>query len=130
MKKSATRSPSRRDVVRGIGVAGLGAAVSVPLAGRAFAQTRKAVNISFWTFDNPQQRPWVHKRVKMFMEQNPHVKVDFQWFAFGDLGKKSASGLPPAPRRMDLSARTGSCRYGCIRSCWHVSVASTWDTIP
>jgi multiple sugar transport system substrate-binding protein len=93
MKKFAIGSPTRRDVVRGIGVAGLGAAASAPLAGRAFAQTKKPVNISFWTFDNPQQRPWVHKRVKMFMEQNPHVKVDFQWFAFGDLGKKISVGF-------------------------------------
>ena len=56
MKKFAIGSPTRRDVVRGIGVAGLGAATSAPLAGRAFAQTKKPVNISFWTFDNPQQR--------------------------------------------------------------------------
>ena len=27
------------------------------------------------------------------MEQNPHVKVDFQWFAFGDLGKKISVGF-------------------------------------
>src|SRR5882757_6114538 len=86
-------SPTRRDVVRGIGAAGLGAAVSAPLASGAFAQAKKPVSISFWTFDNPQQRPWVHKRVKMFMEQNPHVKVDFQWFAFGDLGKKISVGF-------------------------------------
>ena len=93
MKKTASGSPTRRDIVRGIGAAGLGAAVSAPLAPRAFAQARKPVSISFWTFDNPQQRPWVHKRVKMFMEQNPHVKVDFQWFAFGDLGKKISVGF-------------------------------------
>jgi multiple sugar transport system substrate-binding protein len=93
MRKFSTGSPTRRDVVRAIGVAGLGAAAAAPLAQRAFAQTKKAVNISFWTFDNPQQRPWVHKRVKMFMEQNPHVKVDFQWFAFGDLGKKISVGF-------------------------------------
>jgi hypothetical protein len=65
MRKFATGSPTRRDVVRGIGVAGLGAAASAPLGRRAFAQTKKPVNISFWTFDNPQQRPWVHKRVRV-----------------------------------------------------------------
>ena len=27
------------------------------------------------------------------MEQNPHVKVDFQWFAFADLGKKISVGF-------------------------------------
>src|SRR3984893_18012598 len=92
MRKFATGSPTRRDVVRGIGVAGLGAAASAPLGRRAFAQAKKPVNISFWTFDNPQQRPWLHKRVKMYMEQTPHVKVDFQWFTFADLGKKVSVG--------------------------------------
>src|ERR1700730_9165664 len=93
MRKFATGSPTRRDVVRGIGVAGLGAAASAPLGRRAFAQAKKPVNISFWTFDNPQQRPWLHKRVKMYMEQTPHVKIDFQWFTFGDLGKKISVGF-------------------------------------
>ncbi|MDB5636695.1 MAG: hypothetical protein JWP51_1603, partial [Bradyrhizobium sp.] len=111
MKKSAIGSPSRRDVVRSIGAAGLGAAVSVPIAGRAFAQTKKAVDISFWTFDNPQQRPWVHKRVKMFMEQNPHVKVDFQWFAFGDLGKKISVGFA-----------TGTAPDGFVSQDWFMPV--------
>jgi multiple sugar transport system substrate-binding protein len=92
MKKSAGRTPTRRDVARGIGAAGLGAAATGPLARRAFAQTKQPVSISFWTFDNPQQRPWVHKRVRLFMEQNPHIKVDFQWFAFTDLGKKISVG--------------------------------------
>ena len=93
MRKFATRSPTRRDVVRGIGVVGLGAAASASLAQRAFAQTKKPVNISFWTFDNPQQRPWIQKRVKLFTEQNPNVKVDFQWFSFPDLGKKLSVGF-------------------------------------
>jgi len=42
--------------------------------------------------DNPQQRPWIHKRVNQYMEKNPHVKVDFQWFTFADLGKKVSVG--------------------------------------
>src|SRR5438552_8157195 len=58
MTKSAVINPTRREVVRGIGAAGLGAA-SATLAQRAFAQAKKPVSISFWTFDNPQQRPWV-----------------------------------------------------------------------
>jgi multiple sugar transport system substrate-binding protein len=111
MRKFATGSPTRRDVVRGIGVAGLGAAASAPLGRRAFAQTKKPVNISFWTFDNPQQRPWVHKRVKMFMEQNPHVKVDFQWFAFGDLGKKISVGFA-----------TGTAPDGFVSQDWFMPV--------
>lgn len=81
MKKSVIGSPTRREVVRSIGAAGLGATISVPLARRAFAQTKKPVNLSFWTFDNPQQRPWVNKRIKLFTEQNPHIKVDFQWLS-------------------------------------------------
>ncbi|MBM3564487.1 MAG: extracellular solute-binding protein [Alphaproteobacteria bacterium] len=81
---------SRRDVMRGIGAAGLGAAG--PLAGRAMAQAKAPVKLSFWTFENPQQRPWIHKRVKMFTEKNPNVEVDFQHFAFGDLGKKLSVG--------------------------------------
>ena len=111
MTKSATGIRPRRDIVRGIGAAGLGAAVSAPLAQRAFAQTKKPINFSFWTFDNPQQRPWVHKRVKMFMEQNPHVKVDFQWFAFGDLGKKLSVGFA-----------TGTAPDGFVSQDWFMPV--------
>ena len=111
MRKFRIESPTRRDIVRGIGAAGLGAAASAPLARHAFAQTKKPVNISFWTFDNPQQRPWVHKRVKMFMEQNPHVKVDFQWFAFGDLGKKISVGFA-----------TGTAPDGFVSQDWFMPV--------
>src|SRR6202165_211381 len=112
MKRFATGSPTRRDVVRGIGVAGLGAAAaSAPLARSALAQTRKAVDISFWTFDNPQQRPWVHKRIKLFMEQNPNVKVDFQWFPFGDLGKKLSVGFA-----------TGTAPEGFVSQDWFMPV--------
>jgi len=68
-------------------------AATFPFAGRARAQAKGPINISFWTFDNPQQRPWVHKRVKQFMEKNPNVNVDFQWFSFPDLGKKLSVGF-------------------------------------
>jgi len=82
--------PTRRSVV----VAGIGAGLGMARLSRpAWAQAKAPVSLSFWTFDNPQQRPWVHKRVKLFMEQNPNVKVDFQWFAFGDLGKKLSVGF-------------------------------------
>ncbi|MCC7275332.1 MAG: extracellular solute-binding protein [Alphaproteobacteria bacterium] len=83
---------SRRSLIQGIGAAGIGAATA-SLAPRAWAQARAPVNLSFWTFENPQQRPWLHKRVKLFMEQNPTVKVDFQFFPFGDLGKKLSVGF-------------------------------------
>jgi multiple sugar transport system substrate-binding protein len=84
---------TRRDVLRGIGAAGVGAAASAPLAGRAAAQAKGPVKLSFWTFENPQQRPWVHKRVKQFAEKNPNVEIDFQWFTFADLGKKISVGF-------------------------------------
>jgi multiple sugar transport system substrate-binding protein len=82
------RPLSRRAVTAGLGAAGLA------VAGRRLAaQTRAPVKLSFWTFDNPQQRPWIHKRVKLFMEQNPTVQVDFQYFPFGDLGQKLTVGF-------------------------------------
>ncbi len=107
MSKASIWNPTRRDVIGGIGAATLGATV----APRAFAQTKKPVNLSFWTFDNPQQRPWVHKRVKMFMEQNPNVKVDFQWFPFGDLGKKLSVGFA-----------TGTAPDGFVSQDWFMPV--------
>lgn len=97
---AATRKPSlaskqvtRRQALQWAGAAAAGATLGTGLAKRTYAQGRAPIDISFWTFDNPQQRPWVHKRVKLFMEQNPNVKVDFQWFAFGDLGKKLSVGF-------------------------------------
>ena len=82
---------TRRTVIGGLGAAGLGAAT--PMVGRSYAQGKAPINLSFWTFENPQQRPWIHKRVKLYMEQNPQVKIDFQWFTFGDLGKKISVGF-------------------------------------
>ena len=100
MTKSVTsKTPSliagqtRRGVLRGLGAAGMGVAAAAPLARRVMAQAKAPVKIAFWTFDNPQQRPWLHKRIKLFMEQNPNVTVDFQWFPFGDLGKKLSVGF-------------------------------------
>jgi len=107
MSKACNWNPTRRTVIGGIGAVGLGAAV----APRAFAQTKKPVNLSFWTFDNPQQRPWVHKRIKLFMEQNPNVKVDFQWFPFGDLGKKLSVGFA-----------TGTAPDGFVSQDWFMPV--------
>src|SRR5258708_31458104 len=108
MASMLTHRPlSRRAVTAGLGAAGLALAGGRRLA----AQTRAPVKISFWTFDNPQQRPWVHKRVKMFMEQNPHVKVDFQWFAFGDLGKKLSVGFA-----------TGTAPDGFVSQDWFMQI--------
>lgn len=110
MAKSDSKQLTRRGVIGGMGAAGLGATYGV-LAPRAYAQEKKPIKVSFWTFDNPQQRPWVNKRVKLFMEQNPHVKVDFQWFAFGDLGKKLSVGFA-----------TGTAPDGFVSQDWFMPV--------
>ena len=98
---------ARRTVLQGIG----GAATVASFSRRGFAQAKAPVHLTFWTFDNPQQRPWVNKRIKMFMEQNPHVKVDFQWFAFGDLGKKISVGFA-----------TGTAPDGFVSQDWFMPV--------
>jgi multiple sugar transport system substrate-binding protein len=79
--------PTRRDVARGLGATGFA------LASGAAAQTRAPVSLSFWMFENPQQRPWVQKRMRLYTEQNPNVRLDFQYFPFGDLGQKLAVGF-------------------------------------
>jgi multiple sugar transport system substrate-binding protein len=91
-KEQPAPRPARRDVIRGLGTAGLGTLAAGTAPGRVFAQGKAPINISFWTFENPQQRPWIQKRVKLYQEKNPHVKIDFQWFTFGDLGKKISVG--------------------------------------
>src|SRR5665647_1196181 len=83
---------TRRDLLD-MSAAGALVAATSSITTLASAQARKPINISFWTFENPSQRPWVHKRVNLFMQQNPNVKVDFQYFAFGDLGKKLSVGF-------------------------------------
>ena len=65
------RRPTRRALARGLGATGVALATGASVAHRAFAQTRAPVNLSFWMFENPQQRPWVQKRVRQFTEQNP-----------------------------------------------------------
>ena len=90
--KPAVDKRTRRRVLRGLGAAGAGAVVGA--ASRwSFAQGKAPINLSFWTFDNPQQRPWLAKRIKLYTDKNPNVKVDFQWFPFGDLGKKLSVGF-------------------------------------
>ena len=78
----------RREVMQGIGASA--AALSLPR--RGYAQAKAPVHLGFWTFDNPQQRPWLQKRIRLYTEKNPNVTVDFQWFPFGDLGKKISVG--------------------------------------
>src|SRR6267142_1409063 len=83
---------TRRQALKRIGALGAVAAVVTAEGPRVFAQPKAPITLSFWTFDNPQQRPWIHKRVNQYMEKNPNVKVDFQWFTFADLGKKVSVG--------------------------------------
>lgn len=80
---------ARRTVLQGIG----GTAAAASFSRRGFAQAKAPVHLAFWTFDNPQQRPWLQKRINQYSEKNPNVSVDFQWFPFGDLGKKISVGF-------------------------------------
>ena len=102
---------TRRKFILATGTLGLGAAAA-PLSRRVYAQGKAPMNIGFWMFENPQQRPWVHKRVKMYMEKNPNVKVDFQAFPFSDLGKKLSVGFA-----------TGTAPEGFITGDW---LMPTW----
>ena len=83
---------TRRQAIKRMSALGAGAAAVTAGGPRVFAQPKAPMTLSFWTFDNPQQRPWIHKRVNQYMERNPHVKEDFQWFTFADLGKKVSVG--------------------------------------
>src|SRR5882672_11063107 len=93
MTASGRRSLTRRSVVSGMGLAGASALAGTSPVSKAFAQAKAPIQLSFWTYENPETRPWIHKRIKLFMEQNPNVKVEFQWFTFGDLGKKISVGF-------------------------------------
>jgi multiple sugar transport system substrate-binding protein len=93
MTASGRRSLTRRSVVSGMGLAGAGALAGALPVSKTFAQAKAPIQLSFWTYENPETRPWIHKRIKLFMEQNPNVKVEFQWFTFGDLGKKISVGF-------------------------------------
>src|SRR5262245_37528190 len=79
---------TRRDVVRGIGVSGFGAALAESYGRKSWAQSSGPITISVWSNDQPQQRGWYQRCAKLFMEWKPNVKVDYQWFPFGELGKK------------------------------------------
>jgi ABC-type glycerol-3-phosphate transport system substrate-binding protein len=89
-----THQPTtRRQALTRLGAMGLGATALTVAPRRARAQAKAPVKLSFWTFENPQQRPYLVKRINLYMEKNPHVQVDVQWFAFGDLGKKVSVGF-------------------------------------
>jgi multiple sugar transport system substrate-binding protein len=84
---------SRRLVLQRLGAIGLGAAAVAGAPRRARAQGKAPVKLTFWTWENPQQRPYIVNRINMYMQKNPHVQVDVQVFTFGDLGKKVSIGF-------------------------------------
>ena len=88
-------SVTRRDVLRA-GALGLTATAlpSVPrVASAQTAPTRAPMKLTFWTWENPQQRPWIHKRIQQYTQQYPNISVEFQYFTFSDLGKKVSVGF-------------------------------------
>ncbi len=89
---SEVRTVTRRQVLGRLGALGLGAAASTFPRVTSAAPTKAPVKLAFWTWENPQQRPWQHKRIKLYMEKYPNITVDFQYFTFTDLGKKVSVG--------------------------------------
>ena len=72
----------------------LGAGTALLATSRAWGQAAKPkVALVFWTWENPQQRPYIFKRIKLYTEAHPSVQVDTQHFAFSDLGKKVSVGF-------------------------------------
>ena len=81
--------------VRGAPAIGVAAALasSVPrVASAQSAPTKTPMKLTFWTWENPQQRPYQHKRIQQYMQQFPNISVEFQYFTFSDLGKKVTVG--------------------------------------
>ena len=86
----ATRREFLRTAAAGTVAAG---AIGVPtLVAAQGAPTRAPMKLTFWTWENPQQRPWLKKRIDQYTQQYPNISVEFQYFAFSDLGKKVSVG--------------------------------------
>jgi len=83
---------SRRGFLKGVGALGLGLAAASSLGKVASAQPKAPMKLAFWTWENPQQRPYQHKRIQQYMQQFPNISVEFQYFTFSDLGKKVSVG--------------------------------------
>ena len=92
----AGRKVTRRSFLKGMGALGVGLAAASPMGRLASAQPKGPVKLSFWTWQNPQQHVWIQKRVKLFMEKNKGVQIDWQYFTFTDLGKKISVGYATA----------------------------------
>lgn len=83
---------TRRSFLKGVGTVGVGLAATSSMNKLAFAQPKGPIKLSFWTWQNPQQHAWIQKRVKLFMEKNKGIQIDWQYFTFTDLGKKISVG--------------------------------------
>lgn len=84
---------TRRDFLRRTTMAAAVGVLGAPAFGAAQgAPTRTPVKLSYWTWENPQQRPWQKKRIDQYMQKYPNVSVEFQYFAFSELGKKVSVG--------------------------------------
>jgi multiple sugar transport system substrate-binding protein len=85
---------TRREFLRRttVGAAAVGVLGAPAFGAAQGAPTRTPVKLSFWTWENPQQRPWLKKRIDQYTQQYPNVSVEFQYFAFSDLGKKVSVG--------------------------------------
>src|SRR5438034_7042218 len=73
---------SRRQALTRIGALGAGATAVAATRTRGFAQPKVPITLSFWTFDNPQQRPWLHKRVdrKSTRLNSSHTVISYAVF--------------------------------------------------
>ena len=86
-------SVTRRSLIQGTAATTLGAIVGASLTNSVRAQSKGPLTLKLWSNDQVQQREWYQTRVKLFMEKNPSIKVDYQWFPFGELGKKVSVGF-------------------------------------
>jgi multiple sugar transport system substrate-binding protein len=84
---------TRRQAVAATVAGTLGASILGTRSNSAFAQAKGPLTIRLWSNDQVQQREWYQSRVKLFMEQNRNIKIDYQWFPFGELGKKVSVGF-------------------------------------
>jgi multiple sugar transport system substrate-binding protein len=84
----------RREFLGRMAILGAGSATVSSRPKVAWAQpTRVPMKLTYWTWEQPQHRGWLHKRITQYTERFPNIKVDFQSFTFTDLGKKVSVGF-------------------------------------
>ena len=84
----------RREFLGRMAILGAGSAAISSRPKVAWAQpTRVPMKLTYWTWEQPQHRGWLHKRITQYTEKFPNIKVDFQSFTFTDLGKKVSVGF-------------------------------------